>query len=377
MKLLLCLCLSIVVAWIIGTFTRSIEGRKKIYLFLTGITFIFFLGFRGNQSADYINYVNLYDKIYNYFHFYNNPFSNLFSVSFISEIVDPGYAVLNLLIKYIFDDVLVVFVVSAVLTIIPLWRFLSKSPYLLFSIFLYLMIGTYLENFNIMRQGIASSLGLMSYSYIKERNFKKFFLVFLIAFSFQWSALVLLPAYFFLVPKKRKRSNGWRKFALIAVGLVAVLLVDRAAQMFINVFFGGKYNYSAGITEIPWTNAVIPTVCFVLTEFLFRFGNTERIDKLANGATGTAIDASDYVILENGMIIWFILQICCIRIPLVTRFASFFSPYILIFLPVSIYNLKKRFDRFVVISILVSILFLFMMLAIREDVLNQYVFIFN
>jgi len=76
---------------------------------------------------------------------------------------------------------------------------LSKVP--LLSLIVYLSLYFILHEMTQIRAGVAAGLFLLSIPDIYDRNFRKFIIKFLLAFSFHYSAIVMLPLYF-LNPKK-------------------------------------------------------------------------------------------------------------------------------------------------------------------------------
>jgi hypothetical protein len=71
----------------------------------------------------------------------------------------------------------------------------------LLSLIVYLSLYFILHEMTQIRTGVAAGLFLLSIPDIYDRNFRKFIIKFLLAFSFHYSAIVMLPLYF-LNPKK-------------------------------------------------------------------------------------------------------------------------------------------------------------------------------
>jgi len=92
---------------------------------------------------------------------------------------------------------------------------LSKLPWL--SVGVYLSSYFILHELTQIRVGVATGFFLLSIPDIYNRNFKKFILKALLAFSFHYSAIVMFPLYF-LHPKKLNLAY----FLLPIVGLISV-----------------------------------------------------------------------------------------------------------------------------------------------------------
>jgi hypothetical protein len=91
---------------------------------------------------------------------------------------------------------------------------LSKLPWL--SVGVYLSLHFILHEMTQIRAGVATGFFLLSIPDIYNRNFKKFILKALLAFSFHYSAIVMFPLYF-LHPKKLNIVY----FLLPIVGLIS------------------------------------------------------------------------------------------------------------------------------------------------------------
>jgi hypothetical protein len=91
---------------------------------------------------------------------------------------------------------------------------ISKMP--LLSVIVYLSIYFILHEMTQIRAGVAAGLFLLSIPDIYDRNFRKFIIKALLAISFHYSAIVMLPLYF-LHPKKLNIAY----FLLPIVGLIS------------------------------------------------------------------------------------------------------------------------------------------------------------
>ena len=366
----------ILIAYCVGMrFAKDTEQKLRVYYWITMVAFVFYMAFRNPIFVDHQNYINLYDKVYNYVQ--REGFFVIFTPSFSDSVSEVGFALLNLFVRFIFNDVIYVFIFSALLIVLPLWRFFKRSPYFLFAVYLYLVIGTYFEGFNIMRQMIASSLALGGYPYIRQRNFWKYCLWVLLASSFHTTALAMIPAYFLLcpLPKENLSHIRIRRLVILGMGLIAALLIGPAVRLIVDLVYGGNYGYVDGITPLKWTNIVIPTGCFVFCELLLHLWPKYKERKHPIQETFN-INSTDYIILESGTLCWYAVQLCRMQVPLMTRFACFFNPYLLLLITLSIYNCAdKRLRRYAALAIFAG-LFLMMLWSFRSNPLNDYQTIF-
>lgn len=133
-----------------------------------------------------------------------------------------------------------IFVHAAVVTILVfrfIYRHVDNVP---LGVMSYLCLGQYTFNMTGMRQAMAMSLCLVAVKYIKERRFKAFLLMLLVAMQFHKTAIAFLPAYFIpWVIEKRRRV------LLFFAGLVGFsFVVDRFIGAF-NDLTGKNYAIEA------------------------------------------------------------------------------------------------------------------------------------
>lgn len=134
------------------------------------------------------------------------------------------------------EEQFLIFVHAAVVTIL-VFRFIYKHvDNVPLGVMSYLCLGQYTFNMTGMRQAMAMSLCLMAVTYIKERRFKAFLLMVLVAMQFHKTAIAFLPAYFLpWVIEKRRRV------LLFFAGLVGfTFVVDRFIGAF-NDLTGKNY----------------------------------------------------------------------------------------------------------------------------------------
>lgn len=112
------------------------------------------------------NFEPLFELIYNFVIFFKQPFSCfLFICSLIT-----------------------------ILSFLNFYKTYSVSP--LLSLFLFVSLGFWGNTFNAVRQYLALSVFLFSIKYIINGNIFKYFICFIIAFNFHYSAIIMIPLYF-------------------------------------------------------------------------------------------------------------------------------------------------------------------------------------
>lgn len=330
------------------------------------------MGFRNNITSDYSNYEILYYRINEYVN--ANGLLSVFSRSFFSEYLEPGYALLNIFVKYIFNDVKWLFVLSAIIIVFPIFYFAKNknSPYLF--IFLYISLGTYFEGFNIMRQMIAASILLLSFNYVKSfKTFRVIFFTFL-ASLFHLSSIVFIAYYlcFYIFNKTKKLDYSFKKIALIVLMGVIVFAISPLTNWYINNFRSGSYSYVQGITSMKITNALFPLFILVITEVIIILFGGKVWEKKKTVYADSNYTSSENSIYETGMYLWTALEICIAQIPMITRFASFLCPYGLVYIDNSFCAIKDKDTRRFLVASFVIVLFVYKLIKISGGYLDNY-----
>lgn len=150
--------------------------------------------------------------------------------------VEPGWATLNYLLGLVFKNGQTIFIVVALISTICVYKgiiYFDKRINTGFAIFVYLII-LYLPSFNILRQGFALSILMISFKYIEEKKIVKFILILALAMSFHYTAILFLPVYYIL-----NKDIGKVKWIII---LACVILVFINYNDLINLIIGlGPY----------------------------------------------------------------------------------------------------------------------------------------
>lgn len=329
-------------------FANELQKREKIIYRITLIAFFIVHAFRNAMNVDYMHYVGYYSKI-NYF-FRSFGFKYIFSQEYLSEVTEPGYALINILANYLFGSYKWVFIISAVLILFPLWRFAQKySPSFLFSIFLYLMIGTYYEGFNIMRQMIAASICIMAFQYLKEKEFIRYCFVVVVGALFHSSAIVMLPMYFIMRPWKTKKYI--QKASIILIALTSVLSATAVEALFTRAIYG--VSRSLSLNTVSWKTIILPLLIIVICQVF------QNEDYYRNRIDDNINDITCYNVLEFGTIIWVSLKIFCVAVPMATRAASFFCPYMIVYVPKALQSIPSKRNSSLCKLMIVVVLLLF------------------
>lgn len=173
------------------------NGKIKPNVYFALVVSLILIGvsaFRWRVGTDYMSYV----------WGFTNPASEL-RATFLT-FSEPGFKLLVRIAAHAYDDYVSMFLISAVVTIgLIAWTIYKYSPSYSFSLLLYILIGTWHGSFNGIRQHLAVAVIFAGHKYIIERNFRKYLLIVLLAYSFHASGAVMLLLYF--VPTKKINLN--------------------------------------------------------------------------------------------------------------------------------------------------------------------------
>ena len=207
---------SSIIAWF-SNFIRNKEHKKlaKWIFFIAIIIPVLVSGFRYGIGTDYHAYVNMYYNITNNYYGISDAISN--------TRYEPGWIILNYIVKYVFDDVNYIFVLSALLT----WSFIFKAIYdnkdrLSIGIAVLILLCTmYSMSFNIVRQILAVSIIMLSVKPMLDQKKWKFIFTILFASTFHFTAILFLVSYWIINSKTENRRLLKRLFMpVMFIGLV-------------------------------------------------------------------------------------------------------------------------------------------------------------
>lgn len=320
--------------------TRRINMDNLIILVCAMVLF-FFMGCRSvTVGADTIQYVHGFRQIC------NTDFLDLFTINVYGfgwgyELhFEYGYRVFNKLVSYISQsEQAILFSTSLLIIVLLIVLIKNQSIYPYLSIWLYVTLGIFQTQMNMIRNAIAILICYLGFHYLKERKLLKYLLCVLIGMIFHVSAIVFIPLYWVVNCVKLTPKIVW------SILIIAVL-------------FGFGF-------------AIIRS--YIITVLPFGFGSyfqeeTTRFEGLAVGVfhflillfTWFTMDCSEKTkIVKDEIIgIWtFVAEIFffCVgyEVAAATRMAALFGPYLLILIPNLIgKGIKNASKRSIVIAML-------------------------
>lgn len=133
------------------------------------------------------------------------------------------------------------------------------SPYVMVSLIIFLLGSV--QSFFVLRQHLAIAITLFSYPYIINRDWKKFFLFMLLAFSFHQTAIIFVPVYFVYSINNKRKLNLFFVLMFLAVYSAFIFVFN-----FFATFLVGYESYME-LNESNMTSLII-SVCYLLVYVL-------------------------------------------------------------------------------------------------------------
>lgn len=173
--------------------------RKKQITIVSVLVFFIFFAFRGYLYTDWISYVKYLENV---------EWDNVVNFEVKdTDVKEPGFALLAMLCKTIYDDYFFLVFVCTTIDTILFVRFLHRRgvdniplAFMLFITFEGLGIM-----FNLLRNAMTMFLFMNALEYIEKRKPIQYFAICLVALSIHMSSLMYFPLYFFL----HRKLNRW------------------------------------------------------------------------------------------------------------------------------------------------------------------------
>lgn len=299
--------------------TRIVAGSKSLSLKMIPfsilcVVFILFSGLVGDISADHSSYIRIYKEIKRL------PFSEFLTWDYKIVSFEKGYGLVTWLVGQVFPHEQYLFVVSAALSIIPIFMLAKKSSDPCFFILVFLAIGYYFAGFNVVRQVVAASLAIVLFKYIEKGEFVKFLIADLIVASFHISALFMIPFFFLLRQRLSVKSTVvWLiVFAAFSLGLYRIMgAVD-------GIFFDDKYVETDRVEVTKgFVDVVVPMMIVVFCGFLTS-QHKPRPQK-----AGLSGSVSRDVVAWNAVLCWGMFWLITLRFAYFERITYFFLPMVI------------------------------------------------
>ncbi|WP_084244376.1 EpsG family protein [Planomicrobium okeanokoites] len=197
--------------------------KVKVSKFLIIISIIIPIGIGGSRYAvasDYFSYISMYNEIA--------------SMGLLKSLEigrsEPAFVLLLSLIHTIFNNPQVIFFISSLVAVGFVYSavlFNKEHVKMGIAIFIFL-ISYYFWTWTAVRMSIAVGIVFYSYKYLIDKNVIKYIVTVLFAALFHYTAVIVLPLYFYINgPKKNKKVKNLLFYSILLISIV---------------FFGVYYN---------------------------------------------------------------------------------------------------------------------------------------
>ena len=216
------------------------ERKNKVMIGLGLLAPILIGGLRFGVGTDFGNYVTIYNNLS---HLSLDQYFALQSID-----MEIGFYLLMKLSNFITSNYVFMFVASSFLTVLffylGLRRFNVKHSAIVYFLFLTI---SFPFSLNGVRQAIAVSICFYAFSFIMQRQWKRYITWVVVASLFHQSALILLPFYFInrLLPKtivNDKKKIDFTLLKVFALAAVVFLLLPYVYSLLEAASIFGKYS---------------------------------------------------------------------------------------------------------------------------------------
>jgi hypothetical protein len=183
---------------VFSTFIISTKKYDVIFLFFCFSLFLLAAFRQENSDKDYGSYLNMYNLLIEGKYF----------------IIEPTFYIIVIIIKYIFNDPIFLFIIYAMLGVALKCKAIKiLSEYCFLSLLVYLSYFFILHEMTQIRIGVSAGLMLLAIKPIYERDIKRFLCYALFSILFHYSAVLILFLWF--MPKHS--VNRWFYALLIPI----------------------------------------------------------------------------------------------------------------------------------------------------------------
>ncbi|WP_058301192.1 EpsG family protein [Gorillibacterium timonense] len=257
---------------------------------------------------------------------------------------DFGFNIMQLLLRQISGDPqLLIFVTAAITTCLIAWILYHYSRMYELSLYLYITTGMFTTSMNGIRQFMAAAIIFAGTKYVMNGDWKRFFLLVLLASTVHRSALVLLPIYFLV------RKPAWTKqtFLLIGVAVLIVLGFNQFMGTLFTVLADTQYSHYSTFSE---GGASYIRVLIAAGPLTVAFYGREKLKSLA-----PKLDPIINLSLINALFLLIATQNW-----IFARFSIYFGLYQLLLIPWIIKVFREKDQKLVYYLILLFYLFFFL-----------------
>ena len=304
---------------IIFYFALKLKRNANTDNFFLFVVFVLLIAIAGIRSTHVGGDLNHY--IPNFFDFGRKSFTEILQHRF-----KYGYIFSSLCkIEYWISSTSISFLLCMnALALIPVYYFIKKySPNYLLSVYIYITFAFYTNTFNSVRSSISMGIGLIALKYVMERNFRKFIISFLIATEIHLTFAPFILLYL-IYPKKVTIPYMVSTIGLCICASQALSLWGFISSAAI-AYDEGAYGYDK-LVQSSGGYAMLALI--TVTTFAFYFVNRKKEDD-------PLIHLSMHCLIIASCILAF-----ATALSLFNRIAMFFYIILIIYVPITLKNIK-------------------------------------
>lgn len=311
---------------------RETEKRTKLYITLCFFMLTFVAGIRSvNVGVDTEQFCRAYQMIG------MTPWDNLFS-SFRYE---WGFLVLCKVLNYVSVNPQLLIIVSSILINVPLGVFIFRnSSSAALSAFLYVGLGLYASNMNIMREAIAVSFVLIAFEMLKANRSLLFFLFVAIASGFHQTA----PFLVILWPLWRLGFNRKSILAYVILFMVAFIFAHQISNLLASLV-GREQLYNSEFTGSNYFGALLKALLalFIAVIVLNYFRVGQRV--------GIQLSNVDQFYCHM-LMLWILFSILGMQIQIFSRLCMYFNVFALVGITCALRFIENAGERVFIMLLL-------------------------
>ena len=230
-------------------------------------------------------------------------------------------------------------IISNILIIINLYKF---SNYFNFTLFLYITSGIYFESFNAMRQYLAVAILFQAMNYIFKKDVIKYIICIIFATSFHFSAIVMLPMYWLVQVKNKKKVCKY-----IIIIFIVIFIAFSTVMNFLGTLMNKLENYNEAYNSDKSYGVNIIRVLVIALPVILLVKQYEKIIK----------KDKKLEIMYIYSVMCMMIIICSYKYVHIARLSSYFLLQEILIIPELIYLIKKQKNRIIILLLTYSLYF--------------------
>lgn len=323
---------------------------SNVYYVITFLLFFILAAFRSvNIGNDTQAYIEIYNK------FKSFSFINIFQYTGRYEL---GYLLLNKLVSFISLQPQTILIVTSFLILLGYYKFIQKYsliPWL--SIYLFFTLGFWGNTMNTIRKELSIVILLVAFHFIIRQKLLPFLITIMIATLFHSTAIIFIIAY----PLASMKFNKKLVMMVMSGSIACFVLFPLLLKILFTIF--PQYSYYIGGVYLNGNIRMASILGLLIGIMILLFGRVySSYDKTVEFADFE--NERSNVIIGNEIISVFMLisigiTLISFNFNLLSRAASYFEVFSLIYIPNIISQLNSKYEKLLLKLIIVIIFFIY------------------